>query len=335
MKSLAVYYELEDSNSPLTEKVELHVNVWKLPTNKKSSFEKFIDLGLKLEETKLIKFLYFFIPYQLTKKDVKDLGFIMGNSEKGILINTLFNANYSVSSQPNSDYYKITDVANSNELFHIYGIKRPNIKLEKLDYGTIVKVEINGQKEDKTYIRLRFDVDYTDKLSQVEKPSNSFFQSGFSMTETIDFRINEIREINNELLDKIYPIGNLFKFKKIHFFFMCCSREEYIFSHNPFISARQLEWKRWEEYVNKKNISNEDILAYHWKAKDENDYNALVQTKFEINHYITIGKYLLYLLIITIIFNFASNILYNKIFINESNHNTPANTLKKDSTNIN
>jgi len=324
MKSLALWFEPKGEKPLESPKVELHVNVWKLPSNKNKEFERFIDIGLLLNNTTSIKKLNIYYPTKIKKSHVEDLGSKIVNSDNDKLVNTLFNANFNKSQTANSDYYKISDQSGTN-LFSIYKLKDSNIDVEEINHGTKISICFKGRIPQNTYIRIRINHDYTSLFSHVDTPSNELFQSAFSKTEIIDFRINEARDLSNELLEQIESDGKMYHFKKVHYFFICSSREEYVFSHVPFISSRQLEKERWKDYIGDVNIKNEAILAYHWKIKNEeglNDFSALVQTKYENNSSRTILKYIFFLMLLTIIFNLLSNFLYDNIVSPKENRAT-------------
>lgn len=325
MKSLALWKESVSGNINEIPQAEIHFNLWKLPTKKKSEFERFLDIGLLLDDISDIKKLHIYYPAKIFIDDVEDLVGKIVTSRDNRLINTLFNANYHFHSAPNSDYYRISDA--TGERFSLYELKpESNIQVEEINHGSRITICFRGTKPTKAYIRVRINHDYTTLFSHIDTPSNAIFQSAFSRTEIIDFRINEARELSNELLEVIEDEGLRYHFNKIHFFFICSSREEYLFSHIPFISARQLEKNRWKNYLGNKYNSQEAILAYHWKEKSKEgeksieDFNALIKTKYENNSWRTIAKYLIILLLFTIAFNLLSNCVYD-CFTN--NGNTP------------
>lgn len=314
MKSLALWYKPKGDKPKDPPKVEMHINIWKLPLVKKKEFERFIDIGILLNNAKSVKELFIYYPTKIDKSQIEDLGVKIVNSTDDKLLNTLFNANFNKNQKANSDYWEITNSA-KEELFSIYKLKESNIQVSELNHGTKIGICLKGNVPDNTYIRIRIKHDYSSLFSHIDKPSNAVFQSAFSKTEIIDFRINEARDLSNELLEYVDTEGAFYFFSKIHFFYICSSREEFLFSHVPFISARQLEKDRWKDYIGHDNVKEEAILAYHWKVKQDdkpiNDFNALVQTKYENNTKKTIVKYIIILMILTIIFNLLSNIIYD------------------------
>jgi hypothetical protein len=272
-------------------------------------------IEFKLEEADKIDKLYIDYPQKLNKKEIYDLGKTISSDSK--LLNSLFNAYYYKNSTGTSSYHSILD-QEKNEIFSLYVLKENNIKIENSKTGCRIEICIKSPIKKTTYLRIRIDHDYHSFLSHTDKPSNSLFQSAFSETEIIDFRVNEARELSMELLEHVKSEGDMFTFSKIHFFFMCGSREEYIFSHVPFNSCRQLEKNRWKDYIGPIYDKNtEAILAFHWKTsstkKNIKEYNALIQTRYENNNWGTILWYLVVLLCLSISFNLISNFIYAQI----------------------
>jgi hypothetical protein len=329
MKSLALWCKSLDKreNNEDNPKAEVHVNVWKLPRNKTDGFERFIDIGLLLDNSPSIEKLFIYYPEILSRNQVDDLGARIVNSSDEKLLNTIFNENYCKKSN-NSNYYEIYDQLENN-LFSIYKIPEGNISVDNFLGGSKISISFGGKVPNKIYIRIRIDHNYSSVFSHIDKPSNAIFQSAFSKTEIIDFRMNEARELSNELLEQTENDGKRFYFSKVNYFFVCSSREEYVFSHVPFVSSRQLEKNRWKDYIGDRSIKEEAILAYQWKEESTtgmNDFGALVKTSYENNSTRTIAKYLLILFVISILFNIISALIYNGLYPEDSKGDLKADT---------
>lgn len=306
MKSIAIWYS-PNAGFDAPNDVELHFNLWKLPNHR--SYLRFIDIGIKLERTNCINELKIYVPYTLDEGDVTDIVHKFINDTS--LVCAIFNENYQVTSLPNSKFYEVKKQNNEFE-FDIYQLNATDINLEHKYDGTIIKIKTpNSQR--KTYLRIRLGENYCKSLSTIQRPSNSLFQSAFSKTELIDFRVNEARDLDFSLLEEINS-HVFFRIKKVHFFFICSSSEDVISSHQPFISCRNLENYRWGRYVGNYSLSkNDTILAYHWRDENKHDFNVMVKTKFEKNNWLTILLYVLILFILTLIFNLVSAKVYDLI----------------------
>lgn len=304
MKSIAIWYKPINKEIIADEKLDLHFNFWKIPngTNKSS---KFLDIGIKLSNTKNIEFLKIYVPIKIKNSDFEDIvDKFITNPE---LLNAIFNENYRVTSDGTSKSSEIKD-ANNNFVFNIYKTSTSDLDFEEKYYGTIISINI--PKELKTnYFRFRIKGDFIKSLTTISKPTNSIFQSAFSEIEMIDFRVNEIRDLNHDLLEQIKE-ETLLPIQKQHFFFICSKDEELIGNHQPFLSCRNLENYKWDDYVGNNNKKNQTYLAYHWKEKEVASVSTLIKTKYEKNNWKTIAKYTTFAFIFAIVVNLLSNWLY-------------------------
>lgn len=183
--------------------------------------------------------------------------------------------------------------------------------------GSIFSINIDSITPDtdcyKYYFRLRLrDDSFSSIFTRKLAPKNKFFNSAFTATEIIDFRINEKRSYNRSLLEHINEKKE-FKIKKIHFLLMRNSREDFESNHLK-TSCRLIESDLWEKYVDKEHVLD-DIIAYHWskKTKDEDvisSFNTLAKIKYHKSNWRTIFKYLIALALFSICFNLASSGLY-------------------------
>lgn len=136
-----------------------------------------------------------------------------------------------------------------------------------------------------------------DSIYYEENISNDFLQNAFSKTEMIDFRINEVREMNPKAYEEITKDKNFLPFRKIHFFFVGSSEDEQIAGNTDYKDCRLLNYERWHNYLGDDYDNNRKLIAYHWCWKGDADedirnrYSIFVKTVYKsINKYI-IFKY--------------------------------------------
>lgn len=305
MKSIAIWYTPINSNNITLTDVELHFNFWKIPNGTKTH-HKFLDIGIKLDNTENVKALNIYFPKEITISDFEDI--VSKFIDKADLVSAIFNENYKVISDGTMKSYEITDSKN-NFVFTIYKTSVSDLEYRRANNGTIVSIKVLRQSK-KSYYRFRLKGNYIESLSTISKPTNAILESAFSEIEMIDFRVNEIRDLNQDLLETIR--GEVFlKIRKQHFFFICSNEEEVIGNHQPFISCRNLENYRWNNYVDLPNKENNVFLAYHWKENDKESVSTLIKTKYEKNNWRTIGKYFLIGFIIAVLIELFSNWLYD------------------------
>ena len=304
MKSIAIWYEPFDESLESVNDIELHFNLWKIPNGTKGT-HKFLDIGLKLANSKNLHCLKIYFPIIITSTDFED---IVGKFiDKPDLVSAIFNENYTVKRNTTSKFNEIRDV-NDSFMFNIYESSTSDIQFENNFEGTIVTITLPKQDQ-KIYLRYRIKGEFINSLSTISKPTNAILESAFSEIEMIDFRVNEIRDLNLSLLESIDK--RLFKIEKLHFFFICSNEEEVIGNHQPFLSCRNLENYRWNNYVALSNTDNQIYLAYHWKEKAKDSISILIKSKYEQNNLKTIFKYTILAFIIAVAIELLSNWLYD------------------------
>lgn len=318
VSSLALWYvprNNDDADNPKS--VEAHFNLWKLPAGSfwfrsRQLFSRYLDIGLRLHNANKIESVKLYVPFILYQNDLKDLGGYLSNAN---LLCAVFNDNLTIKTGK-SDYYEVSKSDGTPD-FTIYKLATNSFILDhETEAGaTVITINLNYTESNDLYIRFRILGGFAKSLSFIDKPPNSVFQSAFYRTDTIDLRVNEIRVLENKFVEKMENGGTIFQFSKLHFFFICSSREEWYFSQLPYANCRILENEKWRSYKENINLPfwNKAInyvvkifgkepklvpvMAYHWKTvqKDKpiTDFNILIKTKFEQSDLITIFIYLL------------------------------------------
>ncbi|AZB09306.1 hypothetical protein EG344_10975 [Chryseobacterium sp. G0162] len=281
MKSIAIW-ESRNDKQPFQE-IELHFNYWKIPNNDKN-FHKFLDVGLKLKSTQNTEYINFYFPAKIEKKDFCDI--VSKFIKKPDLVSAIFNENYKVVIEGSKQHKILSD--QDDEVFTVYEFSDNDISFENKYGGTIVSLKVPKINK-KLYIRLRISGPFLNQLSTITSPSNSIFESAFSELEMIDFRVNEIRDLNKDLMEYC---GKMCHIEKQHFFYICSNSEDVIGYHTPYLSCRNLENYRWNGYVDLPDIENAIFLAYHWKWTNQENSSLLIKSKYEKNNWKTIAKYL-------------------------------------------
>lgn len=305
MKSIAIWYTPINPKNITLSDVELHFNFWKIPIDSKE-FRKFLDIGIKLDDTDNVRSLNIYFPSEINNSNFEDI--VSKFIDKADLVNAIFNENYKVTADGLTKCYEITDSKNES-VFSIYKTSASDVEFRRANSGTIVSIRVLKQRK-KSYYRFRVRGSYINSLSTISKPTNAILESAFSELEMIDFRVNEIRDLNQDLLETIRDEVFL-KIRKHHFFFICSNEEEVIGNHQPFISCRNLENYRWNNYVDLNREENNVFLAYHWKESNKESVSTLIKTKYEKNNWRTITKYFIIGFIIAVLIELFSNWLYD------------------------
>lgn len=235
---------------------------------------------------------------------------------KSELLCTLFNNDYVVRNINGSpSYFCVSPSANSENThpFWLYVLGENNFNVAEVKpYGSIVTVKIlstpkkNGgiqpaisEKKPKRNLYFRFRVEDipVDSIFYEENISNDFLQSAFSKTEMIDFRINEVREMNPKVYEEITKDKTFLPFSKIHSFFVGSSEDEQIAGNTDFKDCRLLNYERWQSYIGKDYDNQRKLIAYHWcwkgddKQQTRDKYNIFIKTVYKSIKWKTILKY--------------------------------------------
>jgi hypothetical protein len=315
MNSIAIWYK----GSVPNENIDVHLNLWKLPSVEKEG--RFLDIGLNLHNSTSIDEIFIFIPFLVSSDNINDLGRTIGSSPPRLLT-AIFNENYEVTASTSSDYFPVNDKS-GNEVFNIYAMDKTNFELINRHSGTIIKLTLPQKvtRKDKTYLRFRVNGPNLTHFSRIERDVSSILSNAFNKNEILDFRVNSARHLPNKLLEEIAQ-GKDFNIKKIHFFYICSYCEDYTLSHQPFHSVRKLEDDIWDRYMQAtKNLQNfnpkETFIAYHWKDKSNEtkkieDFNVFLKTNFRDKNWKTIGNYVLYLLVFSVCAGLISNYIFSQ-----------------------
>jgi hypothetical protein len=313
VESFALWYESKIKNDvePVVPvECEVHVNFWmELGINK----EPFIDLGIKVNDISKIKKINIFIPFEITKNNITDMGSLLKTQSTA---NVVFNEKCTIINATQPKQFKVS----GSDEFIVYELDiNHDIEVTKNYEGTLITINKNFsyQKEcKKYYFRIRIITCLLDKIVNTYQASSPFLQSAISLTKAINFRFNDIRTLNSSLLEVIDEQDN-FIIQKFHFFLLTRADTDII--TNGYISERELEKKIWDEYVG--FTLSSDIVAYHWKFKKEekeesiNDIILFIKMKINIFNKRTIRYYLSFLGILTIIFNILSKVIIDKLSI--------------------
>lgn len=305
MKSIAIWYKALSPTAELVTDVELHFNLWKIPNGSKPP-TRFLDVGIKLLNTSNIDELKIYFPHLILKEEFEDI--VHKFIDKPALVSAIFNENYKVVSSATSKLFEIKD-KNNKSVFDIYKTSSNDVSVETAYGGTIFKIQV-PKEEKPIYFRFRIKGSFIESLYSTHTPTNAILESAFSEIEMIDFRVNEARDLNQDLLE-IIKAENILRIRKLHFFFICSNEEEVIGQHQPYLSCRNLENYRWKSYVDLPNNEDKIYLAYHWRDRNVEDSNVLIKTKYEKNNWRTILKYSVIAFIIAVLIELFSNWLYD------------------------
>ena len=237
---------------------DLHVNFWSLEDYKHidNSIVPCLDIGIKIYKYKLIERLTFFCPFRVEREDISDLADKMSTKNNA---NIIFNTDCEIHTKDN---YTIIELESDNHLlvFPLDQVIKDVYSIKKSEYGT--KLEFDFQNFRK-YVKSNPGLDVLDTIYirfQIKgnalrhhiyfdsEPLNKSFESAFSGTRMIDFKVNEKRNIDEKVrAEIIVNHEELAKLKTVHFLLMEPSAYEVKSFDNYGMNCRELEKDLWDD----------------------------------------------------------------------------------------
>jgi len=260
---------------------EIHINLWKLKDVQNKNEEMYsLDLGIKFFNfDNAIDSILLFVPYNINKNDIVDLGCKL---QIKAMVDTLFNDTFELQTEDTKSRLRFFKSANSD--IALYQIPSDNIK--KIDFdssGSLFQIKVDcklpsSPKSRNLYVRMRLNIKGVDnkrKLRVQEELSNDFIQAVFSKSELYDIRVNDFRNVSEDVYEKIF--FNLkyepLKFQKAHMFFMTNIKDNVYNCDSSNMDVRMLEYDKWNSYISIDKKSS--MLAYHWRTpRDNNPRNS-------------------------------------------------------------
>ena len=261
MSCIAVWFSLrspEDKSALST--MEVHFNFWRPRNRKFRQIKQCMDIGLMVEETINIASIYVYLPFVVTEK-IEDLG---AKLESTSSLQAVFNEPWRSLADPGITTIDVVDFEKA-KLFQIYRISEEDIKIQTAYDGSMLQLVLPDGIHNKTYFRFRIYANTLSPIIKEDKPSNSWLESAFFVTETVDFHLNEKRNLPEDLLRTLHTAGEVV-FTKTHLFLMRPDNFDHTFSYPSPVDSRTLEPKIWIDYLGPQ-YSSERIIAYHWKQK--------------------------------------------------------------------
>lgn len=277
---------------------ELHVNIWKINDGRILPKIKFyFDFGLKFDQS--VESIYVYIPFNIVENG-KDYDLVNQLQNNNQLLCTVFNNNLKSELAQGTTFVPVKN-HKDDVLFYLHQLGSTKFDCNKFfigkdkkqkQIGTLLKINIQGDIEDqiksnqsrdgaKIYIRFRIQPQNVTDIVRSEHISNDLFQAAFSKIDMFDFRINETRDINTDVTDKLKGDGfKMFTFDKVHLFFMAESKENIENGSSIKIDSRLLESELWSHYL-PKGTHRSDYIAHHWKKRDAKNNMKINGDKIE------------------------------------------------------
>lgn len=315
MKSFGLWYKKKEDNKEVKDpEISLHVNFWSLEDipNSKGVKQPYLDIGIKIKDYKELEEVVFHCPFVVEQDNVEDLSKKLETKSNA---NIIFNEDCEIETK---DSYTIVKLEGGEEPLLILPLSQAgeNIfsieKLDRLDKSNIIFEftdflkyvgsipQLNTIEE--LYIRFRIkSITLKDKIYFDSELLNKSFESAFSGTRIIDFKVNEKRNIDDEVKTKIVVKKQEWaKLKRIHFLVMEPSSYDLISFTSDEMKCRELEESLWDDYLDTTiDFKKGHVLAYHWQG--EGDFSYLVKVKYSKARISTIVSYIFIVIALGII----------------------------------
>lgn len=325
MRSFALWFSKINKNSTEDKEVTVHVNLW----DKRQLSKYCFDFGLLLEDIREIENIFLYVPFNIDKTKIKDLGIIISNNK---LVNAIFNENFTttdgepkrliVNGNNNKDSFVIYDLDIDNQ------IDLSSCRRNSSTPGTIIKIKVNDIKPSdlfRYYFRIRIEVDCEEVyLINDEIKGVSIFSNEFTNTEVIDFRLNDIRSCSENLREQ-FDKGSKFCILAVHYLILR-NANDMIIHYGEQISSRMLENDLWKDYI---DGANNNIIAYHIKRKAKkdkdkdgnetikyvDDFSDLTRFQYQKGNWTVLIKYIVGVIVLGAIGGVLGNIFSNLLGI--------------------
>ena len=191
MNCIGIWLTNQNNRQPC--KLECHFNLWMLKRINHKRNEKldcFLDIGIKLCHQDESTHINIFIPNQIDKSNIQDLGIIFKDNTE--LVSAVFNEDYGVLTRAKEKIIEVQQ-ADTKPLFDIYMLDLENdISIESQFGGSTISIRIPEYLKNKThYYRIRLKCAFVDNIGYIyTPPASSILEGAFFQTELIDFRVN-------------------------------------------------------------------------------------------------------------------------------------------------
>lgn len=304
MRSFGLWYKARPIENVTTPKFSVHINFWSesIKTSKKKKSSPYLDIGIKIIDYRSLEMLIFHCPFIISEKELVDLSDKLSNKKNA---NIIFNTDGEIETRDQYSIMKLDKNSagenllifpmeqNVGTVFDIQDWKeRTNINFYFRDFINYIDSKKEFKNINSLYIRFRIATEsLKNKIYFDSEPLNKSFESAFSGTRIIDFKINEKRNLGEDTITKIEMQNFRWpEFDKIHLLIMEPSSYDVESFSNEQVTCRELEGRLWDDYFGEMiDTSKGHVLAYHWKF--EKEFSCLVKVKYSKARFLTILAY--------------------------------------------
>ena len=311
--SIHLWYEAKNNKNDLIEmKLDINVIVF---DHKKDYSGVYFDFGLRISHPYEIKEIYLYVPFE--DAELIDLGGLLDERT----IRGLFNEDYSVRTDEINQPKKKLVWENGKNVFSIYclDVVTDNEDLQQSTRFSGTKFEIHvkdARENEEYYYRFRVKAKKVCPIIDIYRPKNRFFESAYSACETINFRVNESRNQHPSLLQNVRE-GQEFLITDLSFFLVVPIEDDIDEKTTHIRFSRLLEEHNfWKGYF-KRKYNKMGVYNCHGKKETHpdlgkeyvKDFTCYTKIMYKCNDIITIIKYFIYTVILSVIMHYVSQLL--------------------------
>ncbi len=313
--------------------VSLHFNLWHLGHRGQEADEAeapdLLDVGIMISSPTDLAAVCFYLPTDIGFDDVEDLGpkFISHELATGI-----FNEKLTASNGHAGNLIILQKTATIRHCgvftFPTSGnhISSADLKITPEYDGTtftITDTALNTactglNPGDKLYFRLRIRIPKNGASTFINAavPNDKWFTSGVDVTEYLDFRLNQARNLNTGIARHLGGAGAPVpvRIDRLDFLLVVGVAVDVVVGHPEFHKCRLLEKDLWKTYVDEGHL-RKGMVIYHWKDDQGSghlvDFNAFVKLRVRLSGKRIIKRYLLIALLFGTIAGVFGNLLYD------------------------
>ncbi|VEB24402.1 hypothetical protein [Avibacterium volantium] len=298
--------------------LDIHINLWNSQYDRNKYY---IDIGLMIEDISLVESILIYVPFKILKPE--DLAKTLVQDRR--LLSAIFNKKVNTNSYEGvREHLQIDD-----DDVILYKLRDEQFRYTPYSEYTKIEIQCTNilskretendpklKKYKKYYFRFRIKPENISTIIKKENQDNKVWQDpSLRTTETIDFRINELRSCPDELRESYLEQRN-FDIKTIHYLIIRNSSDTFINVDSKALTSRLLEHEIWENYLPKEIDKEKDMMAYHFKEKNNDGikvYTNLSQFSYLFNVKKRLCIYFLISMFIAIIASYISSFIYDHL----------------------
>lgn len=320
-RSIAIWFPQKETptGNPSVEpsvkpSVELHFNLWRLghggQDTDKGYVPDLLDVGIMVTAPSKLASVSFYLPFPIENKDITDLGPKFADAS---LATGIFNDTITATNSPSESVIVLKRACSTTHCgvltFSTSGsrISESYINIKQDFDGSIITVTqealdsgIRGiAQNDKLYLRLRITIpkNGADTFFNAAVPDDGWFTSSMDVTECLDFRLNQARNLNSGISGKMAAANSptAVPITRLDFLLVVGVAVDVVVGYSNFHKCRLLEKDIWRYYVDEAHLKK-GMVVYHWKKEknDDNplvDFNAFVKLRVRLSSWRIIKQY--------------------------------------------